>query len=300
MLNPFTRRPTLLDPAEIDLRLAPDLSVDDDISRPLIKARGSTSTMQNRTPNETEHVLPNFGLWSGLDLFPTPPWGTRALFEYVLPRLGIDTPLSAADPAAGLGHMSEPLSEYIPSVYATDIFDYRPFGSKLDALHSFTQAEPYPFEVDWIITNPPFGDSSRFLFNSFKVARKGVMFLVRLNWLESDNRYKDIWLRTVPNCFAWFTGRLPMCIGGYDPNMTTATAYAWFIWVKDDAGNFGLPPSMMSPSMPIPFEAEKKLFRPEIDIPLARRFVTGFIPPSLIKKKRKKAARMLEAEAEEA
>ncbi len=46
------------------------------------------------------------------DLFPTPPWATRALVAYVLTPLGL---FSAGDrvwePAAGLGHMARRLSD---------------------------------------------------------------------------------------------------------------------------------------------------------------------------------------------
>lgn len=263
--------------------------------RVMVKPRGMTATMQNRTPIETEHVLPNFKLWSGLDIFPTPPWGTRSLFHYVLPALGLDMPRSAADPAAGLGHMSEIMREYVPEVYATDIYDYRRFGAKLDHLVSFVQEGEYPFDVDWIITNPPFGDSARFLYRAFEVAKVGVAVLVRLNWLESEGRYDEIWSRTVPTGYAWFTGRLPMCIGGYDPEGSTATAYAWFVWVKDSSGHFGFRPPLFAPSFPIPYEAERVLTRPEIDLEFAKLHVPGFIPPSTLKKQQK--AKKANAEA---
>lgn len=259
----------------------------DAAERLLIKPRGKTATMQNRTPVETEHVLPNFELWSGLDIFPTPPWGTRALFHYVLPALGLETPRSAADPAAGLGHMSETMREFVPRVHATDIFDYRRFGGRLDGLVSFVQDGPYPHEVDWIITNPPFGDSARFLYRAFQVARVGVALLVRLNWLEGGTRYREIWSKTVPTGYAWFTGRLPMCIGGYDPEMTTATAYAWFVWVRDETGHFGFRPPLFAPSFPIPYEAEDALFRSDVDRDLAKLFVPGFVPPSTLQKLKK-------------
>jgi hypothetical protein len=60
----------------------------------------------------------------GLDYFPLPPWGTRALMERVMPRLGVGRFASACEPACGEGHIAEPLREYFEDVFASDIHDY--------------------------------------------------------------------------------------------------------------------------------------------------------------------------------
>ena len=60
-----------------------------------------------------------------LDDFPTPPWATRALCEYIARysarRLG---DLSCREPAANRGHMVKPLFEYFGHVMASDVHDY--------------------------------------------------------------------------------------------------------------------------------------------------------------------------------
>lgn len=62
------------------------------------------------------------GLKGGLDFFPTPPWATRALLEYVMHPVWKS--YTALDPACGEGHMVRPLREYFREVYASDIKDY--------------------------------------------------------------------------------------------------------------------------------------------------------------------------------
>jgi hypothetical protein len=63
-----------------------------------------------------------------LDPFFTPPFGTRALVEHVLPVLGIQPidlrDLTAWEHAAGEGYMAEPLAEYFGRVIATDVHPY--------------------------------------------------------------------------------------------------------------------------------------------------------------------------------
>src|SRR5690242_15669255 len=82
-----------------------------------------------------------------LDFFPTPPWATRALCEYLR---ACDPLLSAKtcwEPACGEGHMARPLSEYFELVYSSDVHPYG-FGAQRDFL--FPGDDPL---FDWIITN---------------------------------------------------------------------------------------------------------------------------------------------------
>ncbi len=56
-----------------------------------------------------------------LDIFPTPPWATRALCEMIHLR-----GKSVWEPAAGFGHMVRPLREYSESVIGSDIHNHGP------------------------------------------------------------------------------------------------------------------------------------------------------------------------------
>lgn len=196
-------------------------------------AKGFTAVMARRTEPK------------GLDDFPTPPWATRALFEHVLPELSIligpslcpNGPRpSGWDPSCGRGHMTMVLEEYCEPVFATDIFDYGagdpakvPAGwvGEQDFLDQLAQMP----KVDWIITNPPFKLALDFTLRALALARRGVAMLVRTQWIESKGRYERLFRDRPPTIFAPFVERVPMVKGVWDPTASTATSYAWFVWL---------------------------------------------------------------------
>jgi hypothetical protein len=59
---------------------------------------------------------------ASLDDFPTPPWATRALCEWLKPQL-LDGD-ACREPACGRGDMVRPLAEYFARVDAADVHDY--------------------------------------------------------------------------------------------------------------------------------------------------------------------------------
>ena len=66
-----------------------------------------------------------------LDDFPTPPWATRALCEFLSHDYGDLSQMTVREPAANRGHMVEPLQEYFGTVVASDAFF--PFRDGIDA-----------------------------------------------------------------------------------------------------------------------------------------------------------------------
>ncbi|MCI0599381.1 MAG: hypothetical protein L0Y60_07635 [Beijerinckiaceae bacterium] len=224
------------------------------------------------------------------ELFPTPPWATRALFERVLPAIGdLGWPPRGPDsrlwdPCAGLGHMAAVLREYSSQVMASDIAHYALDGGgntellgieKLDFMAADRKA-------DWIITNPPFASAELFVEPALRQAARGVAFFERMQWLEGCGRFARIFSRWPPAVIAPFAGRVPVCEGGYDPDGSTATMYAWFVWVKningclrDRLGRKGTLQTYL-----IPPETRNSLFMPHLDLRLATRCVPGWVPPS--------------------
>jgi hypothetical protein len=170
-----------------------------------------------------------------LDFFPTPPWATRALFKHVL----LDAHGSAWEPAAGAGHMAEVMRETFDQVHASDVFDYGAgydvahFAGRTDTPQSEAQC---PFVPDWIWTNPPFNAAADFAIRGLHLARRGVALLVRSNWAEGKDRYRDLFRVSPPSIVAQFVERVPMVKGCWDPEASTATAYAWFIWDRARGG----------------------------------------------------------------
>jgi hypothetical protein len=83
------------------------------------------------------------------DDFPTPPWATRALIEYVVKDPKALSRRSCLEPACGAGHMVRVLKEYFGEVRYSDAFSYG-YGPVRDFL-------TFPFEMhsfDWVIYKP--------------------------------------------------------------------------------------------------------------------------------------------------
>ena len=182
-----------------------------------------------------------------LDFFPTPPWATRALCQHVLPPL-VTHDWSVWEPACGEGHMAYALEPLFKETYASDIFDY---GRGYDVADFLDVAAP-PHCVDWIITNPPFNAAMDFTLRALKVARVGVAMLVRTQWIESEERYENLFRPHPPTVFAPFCERVAIHKGGWDPKGSTATSYAWFVWWID---------ADPKPMMVIPPGCKKRLTR---------------------------------------
>lgn len=132
--------------------------------------------------------------------------------------------------------MAEPLREAFGRVHASDVHDYGcgyEVGSFLggDGGLDLDLARA-PFEPDWIVTNPPFTLALPFLKRALEEARVGVAFLLRLAWVESQERYNDIFSVRPPTLIAQCVDRVPMLSGRYDPASSTTMAYAWFVWLR--------------------------------------------------------------------
>ncbi|GLR92846.1 hypothetical protein [Bradyrhizobium liaoningense] len=191
-----------------------------------------------------------------LDYFPTPPCATRALIEKVFAHLKIKVDASSArEPACGEGHIAEVLREYFANVSASDIFDYG-YGDVADFLDEHTSQT-----ADWFITNPPFDDKAEaFLTRMLKLARVGVAMFVRLQWLEGEGRYQRIFdpAMTPPTLVAFFSERIALCKGRWDPEGGTATAYIWLVWIKGrkPQAPFWIPPVVVD-ELTRPDDAER-------------------------------------------
>ena len=159
--------------------------------------------------------------------FPTPPWATRALMEYVVtPKTSLGS-MTCLEPACGRGHMSVALAEYFGDVVSYDVFEYG-FGSVADFLTTKHDAG----SLDWVITNPPFKLAEDFVERSMKIARHGVAMLTRTVFIESVGRYERLFKLKPPTSFAQFVERVPMVKGRVDKKASTATGYGWLVWEK--------------------------------------------------------------------
>ena len=162
-----------------------------------------------------------------LDYFPTPPWATRALCEWLSNDGGYNLDSSSCwEPACGEGHMSRPLAEYFREVYSSDVHP-----------HGFGNIEDFLFVTgrwaDFVISNPPFKLGMQFAFKARLVARRCAAMLVRTAFLESADRYELLFKNTPPSTILQFVERVPMVKGRLDKCASTATSYCWLVWEKE-------------------------------------------------------------------
>lgn len=160
-----------------------------------------------------------------LDYFPTPPWATRALCDWLNVECQEQTLMrSVWEPACGEGHMARPLAGYFKTVYASDV---HPYGFGL--IHDFL----FEYKIgDWIITNPPFRLGEQFARHAIDQSRRGAALIVRTAFLESGGRFRNLFAPFPPSDILQFTERVPMHKGRLEQFGSTATAYCWIVWRK--------------------------------------------------------------------
>ena len=160
-----------------------------------------------------------------LDDFPTPPWATRALCEF-LPGLGWSAGSGTCrEPAANRGHMVKPLREHFAEVEASDVHDYGAGFPVRDYLFG-----PLPEMVDWTISNPPFRLAEQFIERAIETSEAGVAMIVRNAFLEGVGRHERLFAINPPAMILQFTERVVMHKGKLTATGSTATAYCWIIW----------------------------------------------------------------------
>lgn len=214
----------------------------------------STAVMQQRSePHDS------------LDDFPTPPWATRALCEFLH---DIGEPLynrSCREPAANRGHMVKPLQEYFRSVDASDIHDYGAGYPQNDYLFGLE-----PEWVDWTITNPPFRLAEQFIDRARRTSLYGCAMIVRSAFLEGQDRCERLFLPNPPAYVLQFSERVGMFRGrltqvgtkfidalGVERTAATATAYCWIVWIhgKTDTQLRWIPPCRKRLERALDYEA---------------------------------------------
>jgi len=169
---------------------------------------------------------------SPYDFYPTPRDVVEKLFDhYFLDGVDNETIL---EPCAGDGVIVEAIKRRYPRAVISAI--------EIDATHEDAlQATEPDFYVlkdflklnnaqlncyDWVITNPPFSLAQEFIEKSLQIAQKGVIMLLRLNFLGSQKRH-NFWIKNPPDKIMVLSKR-PSFTG----NGTDSQEYAWFIWDK--------------------------------------------------------------------
>jgi hypothetical protein len=175
----------------------------------------STAVMQRRTEAH-----------DSLDDFPTPPWATRALCEFLRGEgeaLGLQV---VREPAANRGYMVRPLAEYFAPVEASDVHDYGMGWPVEDYLFPGNSER----KVGWTITNPPFRLAEEFIEKARRTSLQGCAVIVRSAFLEGVGRHGRIFATWPPTFVLQFAERVVMHRGRVSADGSTATAYCWLVW----------------------------------------------------------------------
>lgn len=172
-----------------------------------------------------------------LDYYATP----TVEVENILDELNIDfISQSVLEPCVGGGHMAEGIENYIYKngyiekvrLIGTDIRDrgYRNDIWDLEYGLDFF-ADDYPYdEADWVIMNPPYGVIEPFTIRALDIAKKGVIMLGRLQFLEGEGRFEKILQFNPPSDVYVYVDRIQCWKDGLKPEGSSAQAYAWFVW----------------------------------------------------------------------
>ena len=167
----------------------------------------------------------------------------------ILNELGIDfSNQTILEPCVGGGHMAEGIDAYICTMthggielasiktIGTDIHN-RGYSNDYWELYCGPEydffADDYPYdEADWIIMNPPYSVIEPFTIRALEIAKKGIIMLARLQFLEGESRFEKILQYNPPSDVYVYVDRIQCWKDGLKPDGSSAQAYAWFVWDK--------------------------------------------------------------------
>lgn len=156
---------------------------------------------------------------SPLDFYETPPWQTVALMRRVQ--------ISGRVLECCVGDQSLAKSLTGCDMVSNDIDPNRLADFHLDATISESWGR-FP-AVDWVVTNPPFNCAMPILRLAHQHARFGVVFLLRLSFME-PTKERGPWLASNPPNRQIILPRWSYKQNGATDSVTTA----WFVWHRNN------------------------------------------------------------------
>lgn len=155
--------------------------------------------------------------------YPTPEWAAQA----ILNKETFDG--LVWEPSCGDGAISKVCLDAGYDVLSTDLNDFGFGTSGCDFLEM-------GLERDNIMTNPPFHLDDEFVQQALKLARKKVVLLLRLAFLEGQKRKTDLYDVRPPSRVWVSSRRITMYPGGVRTGGSSNTAYAWYVWDQEESG----------------------------------------------------------------
>lgn len=163
---------------------------------------------------------------------------------------------SILEPCIGGGHMADGIEEYIykrgyiekVQLIGTDIRN-RGYENDIWELYCGPEydffSDDYPFDdVDWIVMNPPYSVIEPFTIRALEIAKKGVIMLARLQFLEGEGRFDNILQYNPPTDVYVYVDRIQCWKDGIKPEGSSAQAYAWFVWDREKNNDYLVEPKI--------------------------------------------------------
>lgn len=186
-----------------------------------------------------------------LDYYATPTAEVVNILEEIEPNF---INKSILEPCIGGGHMANGIEEYIykqgyiekVQLIGTDIRN-RGYENDIWELYCGPEydffSDDYPFDdVDWIIMNPPYSVIEPFTIRALEIAKKGVIMLARLQFLEGEGRFDNILQYNPPTDVYVYVDRIQCWKDGLKPEGSSAQAYAWFVWDREKNNEYLVEP----------------------------------------------------------
>ena len=143
------------------------------------------------------------------------------------------------EPCVGEGHIANVLKLHNKRVIAFDIINRGYPGTQIK---DFITSNIVVKDID-IITNPPYKDAKTFVEQSLRSIKEGnkVAMFLKLIFLESQDRLQ-LFRDNPPKTIYVYSKRMACAkngnfIGENGKPVSSAIAYAWFIWVKGFKGD---------------------------------------------------------------
>lgn len=203
------------------------------------------------------------------DFIPTPPWATRVLYEHVSPRLKAHASvISAYDPACGQGHMVQVFQEYGHTEAFGSDFEARQLLKARERLgpepklwhEDYINGGMLPEVYGAVITNPPYKYLNEFIDKALDTASFGVGVLCRVQALEGEKRWKDIFTRRPPTQIAFFSNRIPFKTGVVVQKAPKMFFHVWLWWeTMYDPAEPQAKWRSPRPPMWVPYDAQTRL-----------------------------------------
>lgn len=207
------------------------------------------------------------------DFIPTPPWATRALYEFVAPCLKEHAPhLRSYDPACGQGHMMQVFEEYGHKRVIGSDFSSKQLlkanerlGGGMTLYHEdYVSPLLPPEQADLIVSNPPYKHLNEFIGKALDTATFGVGMLCRVQALEGEKRLTSIFGPRPPTQIAFFSNRIPFKTGVVVQKAPKMFFHIWLWWqVYNNPAEPAKKWRDPRPPIWIPYDAQTRLEKDE-------------------------------------